>query len=74
MSRRLDDRIRDLCANVVAADEPELEPKISELKSALREHTARLRKMVATKIAGLKDQPEERRSHNDRRSQSTPQS
>jgi hypothetical protein len=44
--RRLDDRIRKLCAKVVKTREAELDPVISELKSALHEHTVRLRKMT----------------------------
>jgi hypothetical protein len=49
-SRRLEDRIRDLCARVIAAPEDEVEPAISELKSALREHNERLRKLAAAKL------------------------
>jgi len=52
-SRRLDDRIRELCAKVVAATEEEVEPAISELQAALREHTSRLRKLAVTKLTGV---------------------
>ena len=50
MLRRLEDRIRDLCAKTVSAPEDELGPIISELKAALREHTQRLRKLAAAKL------------------------
>jgi hypothetical protein len=50
MLRRLEDRIRDLCAKTVSAPEGELEPIISDLKAALREHTQRLRKLAAAKL------------------------
>jgi hypothetical protein len=50
-SRRLDDRIRELCSKVVSADENDLEPLIEDLKSALREHNSRLRKLAAAKLA-----------------------
>lgn len=53
-SRHLEDHIRDLCAKAIAAPETELEPALSELKSALREHTARLRQMVAENLAKTK--------------------
>jgi hypothetical protein len=51
VSRRLEDHIKDLCAKVIASRETELDPAISELKSALREHTIRMRKMVAENFA-----------------------
>jgi hypothetical protein len=50
-SRRLEDRIRQLCAKAVAAAESDLEPVITELKVALHEHTERLRKLAALKLA-----------------------
>jgi hypothetical protein len=65
--RRLDDRIRELCAKVVAAQETDLEPSISELKAALREHAARLRKLVARKFADSEGRVRERRSRKERR-------
>ena len=49
-SRRLEDRIRQLCAKAVAAAESDLEPVITELKLALHEHTERLRKLAALKL------------------------
>lgn len=62
-SRRLDDRIRHLCRKAMMAQEPELDAVFSELKLALREHTERLRKLIATKlISRNRDQPPDRRS------------
>ena len=52
-SRRLEDRIRELCARAVTATGAELEPLISELQSALREHNSRLRTLAAAKLANL---------------------
>lgn len=48
----LEERIRDLCAKVVAAPDRELEPIILELQAALREHALRLRRMAAENLAG----------------------
>ena len=62
LSRRLDDRIRHLCGNVVRAREAELEPAITELKVALREHTVRLRKLTGQTLAGKTSPPPERRA------------
>lgn len=47
MSRRLEDRIRRLCAQAVStADPDELNEILQQLKAALREHTGRLRKLA----------------------------
>jgi hypothetical protein len=49
--RRLEDRIRELCAKAIAAPGgDELEPALSELKAALHEHTERLRQLAAKKL------------------------
>ncbi|PYX70086.1 MAG: hypothetical protein DMG78_19950 [Acidobacteria bacterium] len=50
-SRRIDDRIRDLCAKVARSDGNDYEPTLSELKAALREHTDGLRKMAVESLA-----------------------
>ena len=44
-SRRLEDRIRDLCAKAVSAEGRELAGILRDLKEALREHADRLRKL-----------------------------
>ena len=46
MLRRLEDRIRNLCAKAVASeDTPELQEVLEQLRAALREHNVRLRKL-----------------------------
>lgn len=60
-SRRLEDHIRDLCAQIIAAPESELEPVLSELKSALHEHSIKLRKLAAEKLTGVEPSPSDRR-------------
>jgi hypothetical protein len=50
-ARRLEDRIRELCARAVTAQDPELDSIFSALQSALREHNERLRKLAAAKLA-----------------------
>jgi hypothetical protein len=63
MLRRLEDRIRDLCAKAVIAGEPELGGLLSELKAALHEHAERLRRLAATKLtAATGGQQQERRT------------
>ena len=49
--RRLEDRIRELCSRLVSAEDGDVEPLISELRSALREHNQQLRKLAAAKLA-----------------------
>jgi len=45
----IDDRIKELCAKAVATPpSPELEEILSQLQTALREHTERMRKMTAS--------------------------
>jgi hypothetical protein len=67
--RRLEDRIRELCGKVVAAQNSDaFGPALSELKSALSEHSERLRKMAVTKLVNVEeDSPPERRSATDSR-------
>ena len=62
--RRLEDRIRELCAKTLTAQgSAELEPIFSELTSALHEHTERLRKTAALKlVCREEDSLPERRS------------
>jgi hypothetical protein len=51
--RRLDDRILELC-NQARANQgaDELDTIIADLQSALHEHNERLRKRVASRVAG----------------------
>ena len=47
MLRRLDDRIRELCARAVKSqDLAELHNIFSQLRAAIKEHTGRLRRLA----------------------------
>jgi hypothetical protein len=61
-SRRLDDRIRELSAKAVTAEDPDLDSTFTRLQSSLQEHTKRLRKMAAEQFAGAAKKRKERRS------------
>ena len=62
VARRLEDRIRSLCAKAVAVGSGELNPILSDLKAALHEHTERLRTMAAALPRRLpREFPPERR-------------
>jgi hypothetical protein len=50
---RLDDRVRQLCAKVVASSDHEIGSSIAELKAALREHNERLRKLAFDQLSRL---------------------
>jgi hypothetical protein len=45
----------------VTAEEPELEIVLSELRSALREHTERLRRLAAAKLTTLDENVQQER-------------
>lgn len=60
-SRRLEDHIKDLCSKIVTVREDDLEPVLSELKSALHKHNTKLRRLAAEKLTGLEPPPSERR-------------
>jgi hypothetical protein len=49
-SRRLEDRIHELCAKALIVRASELDVTLSALKAALHEHTERLRKLAARKL------------------------
>jgi hypothetical protein len=49
-------RIRDLCAKIIAAPEADLEPVLSELQTALHEHTVHLRRMAARNLVKKTDE------------------
>jgi hypothetical protein len=61
-SRRLEDRIQELCSTVVTAGDAEWEAAMLGLKSALREHTERLRKLAGRKLASPRVNSEARTS------------
>jgi len=50
-SRPLDDRIRELYAKAVDAQQSDSEPIFADLKAALREHAHRLRELAAGGLA-----------------------
>ena len=50
-SRRLEDRIRELCAKAVAKEDPaDFHEVMQKLRESLREHTSRLRELAARKL------------------------
>jgi hypothetical protein len=59
-TRRLDDRIRQLCARVKGASNAELEGVLQELLSAIHEKIERLRGLAATQLLAGKSMPERR--------------
>jgi hypothetical protein len=50
-SRRLEDRIRELCVRSLIAQDSELAAIFSALRAALHEHMERLRNLAARKLA-----------------------
>jgi len=61
-SRRLDDRIRELCAKVVASkNADELEVMLPELRSAIHQAIEGLRTRSVAILSGRHDFPGERR-------------
>jgi hypothetical protein len=61
-SRRLDDRIRELCARVIASENSdELNLILPELRTAIHEATERLRLRAAATLMGNSKPPKERR-------------
>ena len=63
VNRRLQDRIRELCALAVAChDDDERDSILAELRSALHEHTARLKRKAVLKLVEHEDGFEERRT------------
>lgn len=46
-ARRLEDRIRQLCARLLIEQEPEWDLTVKELQQALQEHTLRMRDLAA---------------------------
>jgi len=50
-SRRLEDRIRELCARVVCENDPHWEEAVHELQRASHEHSLRLDNMTTAAVA-----------------------
>jgi hypothetical protein len=66
-ARRLEDRIRELCTEAVAADDcPRVKSILSELRSTVHQYTQRLRARAAAILTG-RDFPPERRRNSDYR-------
>ena len=59
-TRRLEDRVRELCSKAVKARNAEFDAALSELRAALREHSSRLRKMAAAKLLHKEVTPDRR--------------
>ena len=65
MHRRLEDRIRELCSLALTAQESELDAILSALRSTLREHVERLRRLAAARLVSIEgngNQLQDRRS------------
>lgn len=50
--RRLEDRIRELCAKAATSSDAETVQVLQELRRALHEHARHLRAMAAEKLTG----------------------
>ena len=61
-TRRLDDRIRHLCAQVTEASNEEVEAILQELLGAMHEKIERLRSFAASQLLGRKPAKERRAS------------
>jgi hypothetical protein len=61
-TRRLDDRIRLLCAQVTEASNEEVEAILQELLGAMHEKIERLRSFAASQLLGRKPAKERRAS------------
>ncbi len=59
-TRRLDDRIRHLCARVTEASNEELEAILQDLLSAIHEKIERLRSLAASQLLDRKPAKERR--------------
>ena len=60
-TRRIEDRIRGLCARIRTAQEHELVQVLSELQSAIHEYTRRTENRVSATILSWREYPQERR-------------
>lgn len=61
-ARRLEDRIRELCARALYEREPEWGATVHELQLAIREHTLRMANLAsAATVAGKPELMRERR-------------
>jgi hypothetical protein len=51
-SRRLEDRIRELCAQAVASGDADFSEVLAQLRSAMHQHIEEMRKMVVEHMEG----------------------
>jgi len=63
--RRIEDRMRELCANAVSAGDGDLEPVLQELARLLRGTIDHMRKSATSLLVEGKPLPEPRRRTND---------
>ena len=63
--RRIEDRIRELCAKVLAATDGDLEPALRELSQLLRGTVKHMRKSATSLLVQGKPLSEPRRRAND---------
>lgn len=62
-ARRLEDRIRELCARALYEKEPEWTATVSELQSVIQKHALRVTNLAAAvTLAGKPDLMRERRN------------
>jgi len=72
-ARRLEDRIRQLCTEAVAAEDcPRMKSILSELRSTVHQYTQRLRARAAAILTGRDFPPERRGNSDNRRNDATP--
>lgn len=64
--RRIEDRIRELCANAMVATEGDLEPTLQELSQLLRETIEHMRESATRLLVEGTPLPEPRRRANDK--------
>ena len=60
-SRRLEDRIRDLCANATSATDGQLANTLADLQGAISEYTLRIANKTSATLLTWPDCPTERR-------------
>jgi GTP cyclohydrolase FolE2 len=59
--RRLEDRIRELCAKAATASDADTVQVLRELREALHQHARHLRALAAEKLTGGMQGPKEER-------------
>lgn len=66
-SRRLEDRIRDLCREALTSSGSNFDSVLEDLRASLHEHSERLRQIMALRLATKTHaQVPDRRAHEDR--------